>query len=267
MAGTAKPVPPVTQYPQGTAARYLEVAMSQVGVIEGPKDNQTDYGAFTGANFEAWCGSFQMWVAHQAGCTIPNTVYTPNGAAAFKKLGTWTDAANAHPQPGDLIYFSFVPNATPSSPIQHVGVVLRDNGDGTITTVEGNTSPDKRPAGSPNNGGEVASNVRGYKPDNKRHLWSTVVGFGRPAYAGATTPATPATPAAPKPAPGFPGTINPGDSNPSVALIQAALGLTSDGQYGPATKKAVLAIQDAHPGLDSNGIIGPKTWQEIFNHA
>jgi len=48
MAGTAKPVPPVTTNAPGTAARFLEVAMSQVCVIEGPKDNETDYGKFTG---------------------------------------------------------------------------------------------------------------------------------------------------------------------------------------------------------------------------
>ena len=206
-----------------------------------------------------------MWCAKQAGVTIPNTVYTPSGAAAFKSAGAWADAANAHPQPGDLIYFSFIPNALPTSPIQHVGVVLKDNGDGTITTVEGNTSPDKRPAGSPNNGGEVASNVRGYKPDNKRHLWSTVVGFGRPNYDGAAA-SHPATPA-PKTLPAFPGQINPGDTGPNVVAIQTALGLTADGQYGPATKKAILAIQDAHPGLDSNGIVGPKTWAEIMSHS
>lgn len=262
----AKPVPPVGANPQGTAARFLEVALSQVGVIEGPKDNETDYGKFTGHDGQAWCGSFMMWCAKQAGVTLPNTVYTPAGAAAFKAQGKWADAANAHPQPGDIVYFSFIPAATPSSPIQHVAVVLKDNGDGTITTVEGNTSPDNKPKGSPNNGGEVASNVRGWKVDNKRHLWSSVVGFGRPDYAGAAV-AHPATPAPAKPAPGFPGTINPGDKNDSVRLIQMALDLDADGDYGPATKKAILAIQAAHPGLDANGVVGPKTWQEIFNHA
>jgi len=264
--GAAKPVPPVTNAQPGTAARFLEVALSQVGVIEGPKDNETDYGKFTGHDGQAWCGSFMMWCAKQAGVTLPNTVYTPAGAAAFKAQGKWADAASAHPQPGDIVYFSFIPAAKPDSPIQHVAVVLKDNGDGTITTVEGNTSPDNKPKGSPNNGGEVASNVRGYKVDNKRHLWASVVGFGRPAYAGATVD-HPATPAAPKPAPGFPGTIKPGDTGDSVKLIQMALDLDADGQYGPATKKAILAIQDAHPGLDANGIVGPKTWQEIFNHA
>jgi len=148
----AKPVPPVTNAQPGTAARFIEVARSQVGVVEGPKDNETEYGAFTKANFQPWCGSLMMWVAEKSGCKIPNTVYTPTGAAAFKKAGTWADAADAHPQPGDLIYFSFIPHALPNSPIQHVGVVVKDNGDGTVTTVEGNTTPDSKPKGSPNNG-------------------------------------------------------------------------------------------------------------------
>jgi hypothetical protein len=266
LGNVGNPVPPVTDAQPGTAARMLEVAKSQVGVIEGPKDNETLYGAFTGANYQAWCGSLMMWCAKQAGVTIPNTVYTPTGAAAFKKAGAWADAANAHPQPGDLVYFSFIPQAKPDSPIQHVGIVVKDNGDGTITTVEGNTTPDNKPKGSPNNGGECAMNVRGYKVDNKRHLWASVVGFGRPSYVGADV-AHPATPAAPKPAPGFPGRIQPGDKGDNVKLIQMALDLDADGDYGPATKKAILAIQAAHPGLDANGIVGPATWQEIFNHA
>jgi cell wall-associated NlpC family hydrolase len=178
----AKPVPPVTTKPAGSAARFLEVAMSQVGVVEGPKDNETDYGKFTGHDGQAWCGSFMMWCAKQAGVTIPNVVYTPAGYEAFKSTHTLIDPATGTPQPGDLIFFSFIPHALPTSTVQHVGVVLKDNGDGTITTVEGNTSPDHKPSGSPDNGGEVASNVRGYRVDNKRHLWATVVGFGRPKY-------------------------------------------------------------------------------------
>ena len=265
LGNVGNPVPPVTTAQPGTAARMLEVAKSQVGVIEGPKDNETLYGAFTGANFQAWCGSLMMWCAKQAGVTIPNTVYTPNGVAAFKKAGKWADAANAHPQPGDLVYFSFVPHALPNSPIQHVGIVVKDNGDGTITTVEGNTTPDSKPKGSPNNGGECAMNVRGWKVDNKRHLWCSVVGFGRPDYADATSD-HPATPPAPKAIPSFPGQIKPGDKGDGVKLIQQALDLDADGDYGPATKKAVIAIQDSHDHLDSNGVVGPATWAEIMKH-
>ena len=41
---------------KGTAPALIEVAKSQVGTIEGPKDNETKYGAFTKANFLPWCG-------------------------------------------------------------------------------------------------------------------------------------------------------------------------------------------------------------------
>lgn len=265
LGNVGNPVPPVTTAQPGTAARFLEVAKSQIGVIEGPKNNETIYGAFTGNNFQPWCGSLMMWVAKQSGCTIPNTVYTPSGAAAFKSQGRWADAANAHPQPGDLIYFSFVPEATPSSPIQHVGVVVKDNNDGTITTVEGNTTPDNRPKGSPNNGGEVASNVRGYKVNNSRHLWACVVGFGRPAYVGAEN-SLPSTPPVLKPIPPFPGQIKPGDVSDNVKLIQKALDLNVDGQYGPITEKAVIAIQSKHGNSESNGIVDSTTWAEIMNY-
>jgi hypothetical protein len=76
---------------QGTAARLIEVATAELGTIEGPKDNETKYGAFTKANFQPWCGSFVMWCANEAGVKVPNTVYTPGGAQAFKKAGSWID--------------------------------------------------------------------------------------------------------------------------------------------------------------------------------
>jgi len=59
---------------QGTAARLIEVAKGELGTIEGPKDNETKYGAFTKANFQPWCGSFVMWCANEAGVKVPNTV-------------------------------------------------------------------------------------------------------------------------------------------------------------------------------------------------
>ena len=93
---------------KGTAAKMVEVALAEEGYAEGPKDNETKYGAFTKANFLPWCGSFVMWCAKEAGVKVPNTVSTMAGAAAFKKLGTWTDAALAKPEPGDIVYFDFM---------------------------------------------------------------------------------------------------------------------------------------------------------------
>ena len=178
-------VPPVTKHQPGTVGRLLEVAKSQVGYIEGPKDNETKYGKWSGANFQPWCGSFVNWCADQAGVKIPKTVFTPAGAAAFKKAGQWIDAQVADPEPGDIAYFNF-PGVTG---ICHVGIVAVDNEDGTVICYEGNTTGDGR-RGSQRNGGEAAKKLRAYKKNSKGTLIS-IVGFDRPKYKTASgAPAT-----------------------------------------------------------------------------
>jgi hypothetical protein len=240
---------------KGTAAAIIEVALKEIGYVEGPKDNETKYGAFTKANFLPWCGSYVMWCANQAGVKIPNTVSTVAGSAAFKKMGTWTDAAAADPQPGDIVYFDFMAGG---APIEHVGIVVANNGDGTVTTAEGNTSGDKKKKASERNGGEAVKKIRAYKR-NPKAIPVFIVGFGRPNYVGNEVKANVPKPALPK----FSGRIAPGDQGDAVKFVQHVLTLVEDGDYGPATKKAVVAFQDNHPGLDSNGIIGPKTWAEL----
>jgi hypothetical protein len=164
----------------GTAEKLIEVAKGEVGTIEGPKDNETKYGKFTKANFQPWCGSFVMWCADQAGVKVPNTVYTPGGAAAFKKAGAWIDGDVADPEPGDIAYFDFPSDGVDR--ISHVGIVIEDNGDGTVWCIEGNTSGDNK--GSQRNGGEVCKKLRAYKK-NKKNVLISIVGFGRPKFGGA----------------------------------------------------------------------------------
>lgn len=246
---------------QGSAARLVEVALSQLGVAEGPKDNQTIYGAFTKANFQPWCGSFVMWCANEAGVKMPNTVFTPAGAAAFKKAKQWTDAAAAKPMPGDILYCDFSKGMTAG--IQHVGIVIKDNGDGTVTTLEGNTAGNEK--GSQNNGGEVAKKIRAYKA-NKKGLPVFVVGFGRPDYAASTANPVPPKTVKVVDTTGkvYPGeTIDPGESGIHVKTVQAALGIKpADGIYGPVTKKAVMAHQEAKK-LPVTGVVDAKTWASI----
>jgi hypothetical protein len=175
---------------QGTVARLIEIAKAELGTIEGPKDNETKYGAYTKANFQPWCGSFVNWCANEAGVKVPNTVYTPGGAAAFKKAGAWIDADIADPEPGDIAYFDFPADGV--NRISHVGIVIKDNGDGTVVCIEGNTSPDNK--GSQRNGGQVSQKTRGFKKNKKGEMIS-IVGFGRPKFKGAaSTPAPSANP-------------------------------------------------------------------------
>ena len=167
---------------QGTAARLIEVATAEVGTIEGPKDNETKYGAYTKANFQPWCGSFVNWCGNESSVKIPNTVYTPAGVTAFKKAGQWIDGDIADPEPGDIAYFDFPSDGVDR--VSHVGIVVKDNEDGTVWCIEGNTSSKK--SGSQRNGGEVCKQLRAYKK-NKAGVMISIVGFGRPKFKAAGT--------------------------------------------------------------------------------
>jgi hypothetical protein len=71
--------------------------------------------------------------------------------------------------------------------VSHVGIVVKDNEDGTVWCIEGNTSSKK--SGSQRNGGEVCKQLRAYKK-NKAGVMISIVGFGRPKFGGASKPAT-----------------------------------------------------------------------------
>lgn len=156
----------MSKYIQGTLDRMLEVALAEVGTVEGPKDNETKYGAFTKRNFLPWCGSFLMWSAHEAGVIVPNCVSTIDGAKSFKASKQWFTTAAV----GDFVFFDFIEDN--KTVIQHIGMVVRINTDKSIVCVEGNTSG----TGSQANGGQVMLKTRTMGPH------SFVVGFGRPTY-------------------------------------------------------------------------------------
>ena len=52
--------------------------------------------------------------------------------------------------------------------------------------------------------------------------------------------------------------IQSGSSGATIASVQRALGLSADGVYGAATKRAVMSFQRVH-GLIVDGIVGPQT--------
>jgi hypothetical protein len=166
----------------GQRKEFIETAKAEVGTIEGPKDNETKYGAFTKSNFLPWCGSFVNWCANAVNLKIPNCVSTVAGATAFMKKGQWEAADVAVPLPGDIVFFDFPGDSL--SRISHVGIVVKDNGDGTVTCIEGNTAPDKK--GDQRNGGEVCRKVRAYKKKNgsklRRSQAVSIVGFGKPVF-------------------------------------------------------------------------------------
>ncbi len=57
-------------------------------------------------------------------------------------------------------------------------------------------------------------------------------------------------------------TLQMGDKGNDVAALQTALGLEPDGDFGPNTKKKVMAYQRAN-GLTVDGTVGPQTWRKL----
>ena len=265
---------------KGTAARIIEVAKAEVGTIEGPKDNETKYGKWTGVNFQPWCQSFVSWCAFTAGLDVkkyPKSASTVAAADFFKKNDRWADARNDDPTPGDWIYFDFPDDGV--NRISHVVICIKNNGNGTIQVIEGNTSGTAK--GDQRNGGMCVEKTRAYVKDNKLKLMNAVVGWGRPVYVGeeslpllskvgssdapvakapAAKKATTSAPTTKAPAPFTP--FKKGAKGPKVKRVQTALKLKADGEFGPGTEKAVIAFQKAN-GLEANGTVGPKTWAAI----
>ena len=260
---------------KGSLEAIIEVAKKEVGTIEGPKDNETKYGKWTGANFLPWCQSFVSWCAFTAGLDAkkyPKTAATIAASDWFKKNNRWADARNDDPTPGDWIYFDFPDDGV--NRISHVGLCIKNNGDGTIQVIEGNTSGTAK--GDQRNGGMCVEKTRAYVKNNKKKLINAVVGWGRPVYAGeenlpllskvgsSDAPVAPAKPATPK-APAAPAQfvdLKVGAKGQKVKVVQTALKLKADGEFGPATEKAVKAYQKAK-GLPETGIVDQKTFKAL----
>jgi hypothetical protein len=249
---------------KGSLEAIIEVAKKEIGTIEGPKDNETKYGAWMKVNFQPWCQSFVSWCAYTAGVAkFPKSASTVAASDEFKKQGRWADARNDDPTPGDWIYFDFPDDGV--NRISHVGLCIKNNGDGTIQVIEGNTSGTAK--GDQRNGGMCVEKTRAYVK-NKKGLLNAVVGWGRPVYAGeentpllskggVVTELAPAAKTAAKKAAVFKPLKN-GSKGEAVKKVQELLGLKADGAFGPGTEKAVKAFQLSE-GLKSTGIVDANT--------
>jgi hypothetical protein len=166
---------------KGSVDAIIEIAKKELGTIEGPKDNETKYGAWIKVNFQPWCQSFVSWCAFTAGVkAFPKSASTVAASDQFKKEKRWADARNDDPTPGDWIFFDFPEDGV--NRISHVGLCIKNNGDGTIQVIEGNTSGTAK--GDQRNGGMCVEKTRAYVKDNKKKLVNAVVGWGRPVYTG-----------------------------------------------------------------------------------
>ncbi|GAA0944109.1 CHAP domain-containing protein [Nonomuraea longicatena] len=178
-AVAAKQQPPVegTGDVKPTAAQVLTLAKQQIGTTENSLGGGTKFQkwymnsqraaetiARDGGNRQAylnaaWCAMFVSWVGENTGArsTIGWDAYTVTHAKWFKDNARW----GVEPKEGSVVFFAWNGSKSLTS-IEHVGFVVKDNGDGTLTTVEGNTG-----------NGKVEERVR---PK------SQVVGYGYPEY-------------------------------------------------------------------------------------
>lgn len=62
-----------------------------------------------------------------------------------------------------------------------------------------------------------------------------------------------------------PQTLRRGSKGADVKMLQVALHITADGDFGPATDTAVRTFQRTH-GLIPDGVVGPQTWKAL-THA
>jgi len=253
---------------KGSLEAIIEVAKAEIGTIEGPKDNETKYGKWTGANFLPWCQSFVSWCAYTSGLDAkkyPKTAATVAASDWFKKNSRWADARNDDPTPGDWIYFDFPDDGV--NRISHVGICIKNNGDGTIQVIEGNTSGTAK--GDQRNGGMCVEKTRAYV--KHKTLMNAVVGWGRPVYAGEeNSPLLSKSEIVAKENPA-PKTAIPqfkafkiGAKGSSVKKVQLALNVEpADGNFGPVTDKAVKSFQKK-AGLTVNGVVDSTTYKKIL---
>jgi len=147
---------------RGQRAKAVAWAQGRVGVTEHPAGSNwghpvQDWIVAGGLDFPApWCQFFCNQVA-KAGNPKLNprwfggyTVSVVNMAARGEHGLKPTNLNRV--QPGDWVYFDW------GHGIAHVGMFLKHNSDGTVQTIEGNTSFDS--SGDQSNGGAVAHRVR-----------------------------------------------------------------------------------------------------------
>jgi hypothetical protein len=124
--------------PAGQA--MVDIASQEVGVAEQPPGSNDSpriaqfRQATAGSGVGPWCSYFTSWVARQAGVPIGDQ---GQGLGAVSDVWAWAqrsgkaiEPGTQSPQPGDLIVWGG----------RHIGIVESVDADGSIHTIEGNSS-------------------------------------------------------------------------------------------------------------------------------
>ncbi len=156
-----------------TVEKVLEAAKAEVDAkFREGANNDTKFGKWFGLNNQPWCAMYVSWCFKEAGLSELIAAQSKKGFAScdvglkwFAKKGQLVPVGQA--QAGDIAFFQFDDDAQ----ADHVGIVASNDGIGTVTGYEGNTSGDGR--GSQSNGDGAFLKKRAYK---------LIMGVARPAY-------------------------------------------------------------------------------------
>jgi len=137
MGTTASPAASAAS--SSSSSSVVQAAEAEVGQAEQPPGSNdspriAEYrSAVAGAGVGPWCAQFVSWCAKQAGTPLGEAGQGFQSVAAVaawaQRTGRWQPAGSA-PQPGDLIVWGG----------RHVGLVESVDPDGSIHTIEGNSS-------------------------------------------------------------------------------------------------------------------------------
>lgn len=217
----------------GSAAGLIAAARSLLGIGENPPGSNHNkltvwYGVDT-----AWCDIAVCYAAYHsdnAGAVYGKHAWTVEHAKTFRSHGRWHYGLGGV-RPGDVVFFDWGGSRNIDA-IDHVGIVEAVHSNGTITTLEGNTS-----------------NMYARRTRNS----SVVVGYGRPAFGSGSVPMPPSD-----------GMLRLGSQGDNVKTLQRNLntvmhsGLVVDGDFGSKTDAAVRAFQRKY-GLEVDGVYGPQS--------
>lgn len=155
-----------------TAQDILKIAQAEIGTKESPansnnvKYNTWYYGKAVSGSSYPWCAVFVSWIFNQLDSSLIKK------SASCMDIGNWFKSNNqwktSNPQAGDVVFFKY---STNSRWTNHIGIVESVNSDGSIITIEGNTS-----VSSNDNGGSVMRRTR----------TGNIVGYGMPNYNGSS---------------------------------------------------------------------------------
>lgn len=241
----------------------LKTAAGEIGTEEYPansnkvKYNTEYYGSAVSGNGYPWCCAFMWWIFQKAGLSQlffggAKTAYCPAVETYYRHIGQWF---SSDPKVGDLVLFDFYGKGE----AVHIGIVEKVNSDGSIVSIEGNTS-----LTSDDNGGAVMRRTR---------YPNVIRGYARPSYNGQAVIQNNAENAKKE---GFVmvelPVLKKGSKGQTVKSLQTLLigagiscgGAGADGDFGAATDSAVRAFQKKR-SLIVDGIVGQNTWDSLLN--